>query len=96
MSVEKSYGSHFVYVHPFREGFLLSHGIEVDSIPPSVLAHLAREDRGPKTIGLVVTFTALAFIAVCLRFFARVRLAINIGWEDHVMVVSMVSISTIV
>jgi hypothetical protein len=62
----------------------------VDSIPPSVLASLAREDQGPKTIALVVVFTSLAFIAVCLRFFSRIRFAIHIGWEDYFIVVSMV------
>jgi hypothetical protein len=64
----------------------------VDSIPPSVLASLAREDQGPKTIGLVATFTALALSTVCLRFFARVRFAIHIGWEDYFIAVAMVSI----
>lgn len=64
----------------------------VNNIPPSVLADLAREDQGPKTIGLVATFLALAFIAVCLRFVARIRLGIPIGWEDYFILVSMVSL----
>jgi hypothetical protein len=64
----------------------------VSSIPPSVLADLAREDQGPKTVGLVATFLALAIIAVCLRFVARIRLGIPIGWEDYFILVSMVSI----
>ncbi|KAH4070919.1 hypothetical protein HBI70_209700 [Parastagonospora nodorum] len=61
----------------------------VNGIPPSVLADLAREDQGPKTIGLIATFLALAFIAVCLRFVARIRLGIPIGWEDYFILVSM-------
>jgi hypothetical protein len=64
----------------------------VDSISPSTLAYLAREDQGPRTIGLVVTFTVLGFVTVCLRFYARFRFAIHIGWEDHFIVVSMVSL----
>jgi hypothetical protein len=63
----------------------------VDSITPSALAYLAREDQGPRTIGLVATFTALGFIAVCLRIFTRLRFAIHIGWEDYFIVMSMVS-----
>jgi hypothetical protein len=63
----------------------------VNSIPPSVLAILAAEDQSAKTIGLVATFTSLAFVVVCLRFYARVRFAIQVGWEDWFIAVSMVS-----
>jgi hypothetical protein len=63
----------------------------LSSIPPQTVAMLAAEDQGPKTIGLVVTFTALAFLVVCLRFYARVRFAIQIGWEDYFSAISIVS-----
>jgi hypothetical protein len=65
----------------------------LNSIPPSVLAILAAEDQSAKTIGLVATFTSLAFITVCLRFYARIRFAIHVGWEDWFIAISMVGFS---
>jgi hypothetical protein len=64
--------------------------IMFDQIPPEQLAILAREDQGPRVIGLVVTFTVLAFICVLLRFFARIKFTRLLGWEDFFIALSMV------
>ncbi|KAH7389284.1 hypothetical protein DE146DRAFT_724657 [Phaeosphaeria sp. MPI-PUGE-AT-0046c] len=66
----------------------------IDKIPPEVLAILAKEDQGPKVVGLVVAFTVLAFICVLLRFFARIKFTI-VGLEDYFIALSMLfSIAT--
>lgn len=59
-------------------------------IPPEQLALLAAEDHGPKTIGIVVSFTVLAFLCVILRFYTRTRLTHLVGWEDHLIALAMV------
>lgn len=61
----------------------------IDEIPPQVLAVLAKEDQGPKVVGIVVAFTVLAFISVSLRFFTRIKFTI-VGWEDYFIAISMV------
>lgn len=59
-------------------------------LSPEQLAILAKDDQGPKTNAIVITFTAFAFICVCLRLFARTTLTKSVGWEDHFIVLSMV------
>lgn len=59
-------------------------------IPPEQLAMLAKENRGPMTAALVITFTAFAFVCVLLRFAARVETPKMLGWEDLTIAVSMV------
>ncbi|CAA9958895.1 hypothetical protein PTMSG1_02427 [Pyrenophora teres f. maculata] len=59
-------------------------------ISPEVLAVLAKDDRGPKTIGLVLGFTTLALVCVSLRFFARIKFVRQVGSEDYLMAMAMV------
>ncbi|EAT87840.1 hypothetical protein HBI56_117970 [Parastagonospora nodorum] len=59
------------------------------AIPPEQLALLASEDHGPRTIGIVVAFTVLAFLSVILRFVTRTRLTHLVGWEDYLIALAM-------
>lgn len=61
----------------------------IDKIPPEVLAVLAKEDQGPKVVGIVVAFTVLAFLCVVLRFFTRIKYTM-LGLEDYFIALSMV------
>jgi hypothetical protein len=60
------------------------------AIPPEQLALLASEDHGPRTIGIVIAFTVLAFLSVILRFVTRTRLTHLVGWEDYLIALAMV------
>jgi hypothetical protein len=62
----------------------------MERIPPEQLAILARDNQGPKVVGIVVAFTVLALVCVFLRFFARIRFTRLVGWEDYFIVLSMV------
>jgi hypothetical protein len=62
----------------------------MDQIPPEQLAILAKENQGPKIIGIVVAFTALALICVALRICTRIKFMKSVGWEDYCIAVSMV------
>lgn len=66
----------------------------INKIPPAVLAVLAKEDQGPKVVGIVVAFTVLAFICVLLRFFARIKFTL-LGLEDYFIALSMVWIGVL-
>jgi hypothetical protein len=59
-------------------------------LPPQVLAALARDDLGPKTLGLVYSFTFLALICVALRFFSRIKFTKMLGLEDYFIGISAV------
>lgn len=65
----------------------------MDQIPPEKLAAMAAEDLGPLTIAVVIVFTVVAFICVCLRIFTRILLVHNVGVEDYFIALSMVSFS---
>lgn len=55
------------------------------------LALLAKEDQGPLTKSIVIVFTTIAFVCVCLRLYTRLRyLGRVLGWEDLTIVISMV------
>jgi hypothetical protein len=60
-----------------------------DQIPPEQLAKLAGEDLSHLTKNIVITFTIIAFVSVCLRIYTRVRYQ-AVGWEDHSIVIAMV------
>lgn len=62
----------------------------MDQLPPAQLDILAKENRGPGSVGLVVTFTVLAFICVGLRLFSQFYLVRNVGLEDYFITISMV------
>jgi hypothetical protein len=62
----------------------------VPQLPPEQLAALAKENQSPKVIALVATFTALAFVCVCLRFLSRIKFVGLVGMEDYFIIISMV------
>ncbi|CAO2648301.1 Nn.00g075680.m01.CDS01 [Neocucurbitaria sp. VM-36] len=62
----------------------------MDQIPPEQLAILAKEDQGPLTQSIIIAFTIIAFICVCLRLFTRLIYQ-AIGWEDRAIVISMIT-----
>ncbi|KAJ4340280.1 hypothetical protein N0V87_002572 [Didymella glomerata] len=63
---------------------------------PEELAALRAEDRGPLCKRIVISFTVLAFVSVCLRLYTRIRFR-KTGWEDWTIIVSMiVSVGTAV
>jgi hypothetical protein len=61
-------------------------------VPPEVIAAMAKDNQSPLIIGIVASFTALAFVCVLLRFFSRIKLVGIVGMEDYFIVISMVSI----
>lgn len=66
-------------------------GFDMSQIPPEVIAELAKDNQSPLIIGVVSAFTALAFVCVLLRFYARIKLVGIAGLEDYFIVLSMVS-----
>lgn len=54
----------------------------MDNLTPEQLAVLAKDDQGPLTNSIIIAFTTLAFIAVVLRIFTRLRyVGVQLGWE---------------
>lgn len=68
-------------------------GFGMPQIPPEVIAELAKDNQSPLIIGVVSAFTALAFVCVLLRFYARIKLVGVVGLEDYFIVFSMVGCS---
>lgn len=66
----------------------------MDQYTAEELAVLRAEDRGPLCKHIVITFTVLAFVSVCLRLYTRIRFH-KTGWEDWTIAVSMVGLSSI-
>lgn len=66
-------------------------GFDMSQVPPEVIAELAKDNQSPLIIGVVSAFTALAFVCVLLRFYARIKLVGIVGLEDYFIVLSMVS-----
>lgn len=64
----------------------------MDQLSPEQVSKLRHEDRGPLSIRVVVVFTVIAFICVSLRFFTRLKFVRNVGLEDYLIAVSMVSL----
>jgi hypothetical protein len=58
-------------------------------ISPEELAILAREDQGQLTKNIVIAFTVISFVSVCLRIFTRLKYQ-AMGWEDYSIVLAMV------
>jgi hypothetical protein len=58
-------------------------------VPPEVIAAMAKENRSPQVIGIAAAFTALGFVCVLLRFFARIKLVGIVGMEDYFIAISM-------
>lgn len=61
----------------------------MDQYTPEELAALGLEDRGPLCKHIVIAFTIISFVSVCLRLFARIWYH-RTGWEDWTILVSMV------
>lgn len=67
-------------------------------MPPDVLAYqLAHkdEDRGPTVIIISCLLLALCTIAVCARFVARRVLKVKVGWDDWLVIPSLVCSSNL-
>ncbi|KAI0895142.1 hypothetical protein F4806DRAFT_497283 [Annulohypoxylon nitens] len=47
------------------------------------------ESRGPNILGVVISTTSAAFIAFCLRIYARAFLARKFGADDYVIILAM-------
>ncbi|KAF2855331.1 hypothetical protein T440DRAFT_464603 [Plenodomus tracheiphilus IPT5] len=63
----------------------------MEALSPEQTAALAKENLGPMTKAIVIAFTTLAFVCVCLRMFTQIKfLARAIGWEDYTILISMV------
>ncbi|KAI8943832.1 hypothetical protein NX059_001805 [Plenodomus lindquistii] len=53
-------------------------------------AAMANDNMGPLTKRIVIAFTVLALVCVCLRMVTRIKqLGRAIGWEDYTIMVSM-------
>ncbi|KAF9701863.1 hypothetical protein EKO04_000126 [Ascochyta lentis] len=61
----------------------------MDQLTPEELAALATEDRGPLCKQIVIAFTVISFVSVCLRLFARIKYH-KTGWEDWTIVLSTI------
>jgi len=64
----------------------------MDQIPPEQWAGLMTDDQSQLTKNIIIAFTILSFISVCLRMFTRLRYQ-AVGWEDHTIVLAMVRIA---
>lgn len=62
-----------------------------DQLSPEQLAKLAGEDLGPLTKNIVIAFTVIAFVSVCLRLYTRLRYK-AVGWEDYTIAAAMVQL----
>ncbi|KAL1607561.1 hypothetical protein SLS59_002530 [Nothophoma quercina] len=62
----------------------------MDQFTPEELAALRADNRGPLCRNIVIAFTVLSFISVCLRLFTRITYH-KTGWEDWTIVVSMIT-----
>lgn len=58
-------------------------------LSPEQLAALEGEDLGQLTKNIIIAFTVLAFVSVCLRWFTRLKYK-AVGWEDHSILLAMV------
>lgn len=63
--------------------------------PPEVIAALAKENRSPTIIGIVIGATVLGLVCVLLRFFSRIKFVRLVGLEDYFIAVSMVGLGLV-
>ncbi|KAF1956824.1 hypothetical protein CC80DRAFT_445548 [Byssothecium circinans] len=59
------------------------------NLPAAELAILKSEDKRPATLAIVITFTLLAFVTICLRYFARWKVTRSPGPEDYLIGAAM-------
>jgi hypothetical protein len=62
----------------------------MDQLSPDQRAELARDDQGPVTKSIVISFTVISFISVCVRLSTRFSYQ-NVGSEDYTIAISTVS-----
>jgi hypothetical protein len=60
-----------------------------DQLSPEQVAKLAGEDLGPLSRNIIIAFTVMAFVSVCLRLYTRLRYK-AVGWEDYTIGIAMV------
>jgi hypothetical protein len=60
-----------------------------DQLSPEQLAALAKDDLGQLTKNIIIAFTIISFVSVCLRMYTRIRYQ-AVGWEDYSIVFAMV------
>jgi hypothetical protein len=63
----------------------------MDRLSPDQRAELARDDQGPVTKSIVISFTVISFISVCVRLSTRFSYQ-NVGSEDYTIAISTVSL----
>jgi hypothetical protein len=63
----------------------------MDQLSPDQRAELARDDQGPVTKSIVISFTVISFISVCVRLSTRFSYQ-NVGSEDYTIAISTVSL----
>jgi hypothetical protein len=63
----------------------------MDQLSPDQRAELARDDQGPVTKSIVISFTVISFISVCVRLSTRFSYQ-NVGNEDYTIAISTVSL----
>jgi hypothetical protein len=66
----------------------------MDKLSPDQRDELVKDDQGPVTKSIVISFTVISFISVCIRLFARFSYK-NIGSEDYTIVISAVRLPSI-
>ncbi|KZM28652.1 uncharacterized protein EKO05_0010129 [Ascochyta rabiei] len=57
---------------------------------PGIDQGVPNEDQGPAILGATLTVTIAALITMVTRLFVRIRMIRNVGWDDYVMVSSMI------
>ena len=63
-------------------------------LSPDQRAELVKDDQGPVTKSIVISFTVISFISVCFRLFTRLSYQ-NVGSEDYTIVISAVRLPLI-
>ncbi|KAH8732978.1 hypothetical protein GQ44DRAFT_781737 [Phaeosphaeriaceae sp. PMI808] len=58
--------------------------------PPPTIPFRPNENQGPAILGATLAFTIFALLTVIARLYVRIRMIRNVGWDDYVMVSTMV------
>jgi hypothetical protein len=58
-------------------------------LSPEQLAALAKDDLSQLTKNIIIAFTVISFVSICLRMYTRIRYQ-AVGWEDYSIVLAMV------
>ncbi|KAH6642519.1 hypothetical protein C7974DRAFT_302569, partial [Boeremia exigua] len=61
----------------------------MDQYTPEELDVLRAQDQGPLCQRIIITFTSIAFISICLRVYTRMKYH-KTGWEDWTIMIAMV------